>query len=333
MSELRKDPVVDRWVIITEDPTLSPDIAGNNILKESGEPFCPFCPGNEHLCPPEILANRPGNSLANDPRWNLRVIPNRSPLLVVEEDLKRLGEGIYDKVTGVGANEVIIETPHHGNRQSDMSLDQLENLFWVYRDRIIDLKKDRRMRYILIYKNSGKPAGATLEHTYSLLLALPVVPRDIVEELHGAQKHFDYKERCIYCDIIRQEIQLEARIIAETGSFLAVEPFAPRVPFETWIIPKRHSCRYEEIEPKEVCELAVIFKEVLSRLDLALNKPPYNYALHNAPSDSACDKFYHWHMEILPRIGIPSGLELGSDLYVHATMPEDAASFLKNIVI
>lgn len=331
MSELRRDPVVDRWVIITDDPTLSPNIP-RTVASVPEDPFCPFCPGNEHLCPPEILANRQDGSQANDSRWKLRVIPNRSPLLVIEEDLKRMGEGMYDKVTGVGANEVIIETPVHGRRQADMDLDELENVFWAYRDRIIDLKKDSRMRSVLIYKNAGETAGATLGHSYSLLLALPIVPRDIVDELRGAENHYAYKERCIYCDIIRQEIQLELRIVSETASFLAIEPFAPRVPFETWIIPKRHSSRFEEIDSKEVGDLAAIFRDVLVRLDRALNDPPYNYALHNAPFDKAYDKIYHWHMEIIPRIGIQGGLEWGSDLYVHSTAPEDAAAFLKGLI-
>ena len=332
MSELRKDPVVDRWVIITDDPTLSPVIPETAGSQEE-DPFCPFCPGNEHLCPPEILANRPPGSQANDSRWRLRVIPNRSPLLVIEEDLKRMGEGIYDQVTGVGANEVIIETPVHGRRQAQMDAQELENLFWAYRDRIIDLKKDSRMRSVLIYKNSGEAAGATLGHSYSLLLALPIVPGDIVDELRGAQKHYAYKERCIYCDIVRQETRLDLRVVSETRSFLAVEPFAPRVPFETWIIPKRHSPRYEEIDSKEVGDLAAVFKDVLSRLDHALNRPPYNYALHNAPFDNTYDKVYHWHMEIIPRIGILSGLEWGSDLYVHSTPPEDSAAFLKGLIM
>lgn len=214
-----------------------------------------------------------------------------------------------------------------------MGLDELENIFWAYRDRIIDLKKDGRMRYVLIYKNSGEAAGSTLGHTYSLLLALPIVPRNIADELHGAGKHFEYKERCIYCDIIRQEIQLELRVVSETKNFIAIEPFAPRLPFETWIIPKRHSCRFEEIEPKEVGDLAVIFKDVLSRLDCALSDPPYNYAVHTAPFDSAYERFYHWHVEIIPRIVTQGGLEFGSDIYVHSTMPEDAAAFLKNIIV
>ncbi|MRR39000.1 galactose-1-phosphate uridylyltransferase [bacterium] len=313
-------------MVITDDHSLSPTITENRTGEDTGR-FCPFCRGNEHLCPPEILANRQNS----DGGWNLRVIPNRIPFLTIEEDLRRQGEGMYDKVSGVGANEVIIESPVHGKRQSDMEKEELENIFWAYRDRIIDLKKDRRMRYIHIYKNCGEYAGATLDHPYSLLLALPIVPGDIIDELHGAQKHFDYKERCIYCDIITQEILQEHRVVSEVASFIAIEPFAPRMPFETWIIPKRHSCRFEEIEPKEVGDLAVIFKDVLSRLDRALGVPSYNYAFHTAPFDSIYDRYFHWHMEILPRTVVQSGLESGLDLYVHATLPEDAAAFLRNI--
>jgi len=332
MSELRKDPIVDRWVIISDDTIRSPyipdetDAPANDII-------CPFCAGNEHLCPPEILANRPYDSQPNDSRWNLRVIPNRSPILVVEEDLKRLGEGIYDKITGIGANEVIIESPVHDIRQSQMEHVDIENLFWAYRDRIIDLKKDHRIRYVLIYKNHGALAGATLDHSYSLLTGVPIIPRGILDEIEGSRRHFEYKERCIYCDIIRQEIQLESRVVSETQYFIAIEPFAPRLPFETWILPKRHTSRYEEIEPMEVHEFASIFKKVMGRLDAGLNNPAYNYTIHTSPFDDGCEDFYHWHLEILPRIIHRTGLEWGADLYVNSTSPEDAAKFLRNLLL
>ncbi|MDT8271946.1 MAG: HIT domain-containing protein [Desulfomonilia bacterium] len=332
MSELRKDPVVERWVIITDDPLRSPAITSHSPGLHSDGP-CPFCPGNEHLCPPEILANRPQGSQPNDARWNLRVIPNRSPLLTIEEDYKRLGEGLYDKITGVGANEVIIETPRHDIRQSQMTLAEFETLLWAYRDRIIDLKHDSRMRYVLIYKNYGALAGATLEHTYSLLMALPIVPRGIIDELEGARKHYGYKERCIYCDIIRQEIQFESRVIAETTTFLAIEPFAPKVAFETWILPKRHIPRFENIEPREIHDLAIIFKEILLRLDKGLNLPDYNYAIHSAPFGNEVDPYYHWHIEIMPRLESRTGLEWGSELYINATPPEDAAKYLRGLLV
>ena len=290
MSELRKDPVVDRWVIITDDASRSPELFDSKKAVD-GEGLCPFCPGNEHLCPPEILANRPAGSHPNTAGWNVRVIPNRSPLLVVEEDLKRLGEGMYDKITGVGANEVIIETPRHDIRQAQMSHEELENVFWAYRDRMIDLEKDRRMKYVLIYKNQGASAGATLAHPYSLLMALPIIPRRIVDEVEGARRHFSYKQRCIYCDVIRQELQLDLRIVGETDLFVAIQAFAPRVPFETWIIPKRHAAHFQETEPKEISELAKIFKDIFARLDIALRNPAYNYVIHTAPCGNDCSEF------------------------------------------
>ncbi|HOO45169.1 MAG TPA: galactose-1-phosphate uridylyltransferase [Deltaproteobacteria bacterium] len=332
MSELRKDPIVNRWVIIADDPLRSPEVSMGAQETVPDDP-CPFCPGNEHLCPPEILANRESGSFPNDARWALRVIPNRSPLLVVEEDLKRMGEGVYDKITGVGANEVIIETNRHGIRQADMTARELENMFWAYRDRIIDLKRDSRIQYVQIYKNCGASAGASLSHGYSLLMALPIVPRLISDEIEGSKRHFENKQRCIYCDVIRQEIQLETRIVSETKMFVAIEPFAPRVPFETWILPKRHCARFDEIEPRELSDMALIFKDVFSRLDIALNSPAYNYIIHTSPSGNNNEEFYHWHMEIFPRIKIKTGFEWGTDLYINCTPPEASAAFLRGLVV
>lgn len=331
MSELRKDPIIDRWVIITDSATRTPGIVPEQALKDSLP--CPFCPGNEYMCPPEILANRPFGSLPNSPDWNLRVVPNRSPVLVVEEDLKRMGEGLYDKISGIGANEVIIETPRHGIRQSEMEQAEMENLFWAYRDRLVDLKRDHRLRYALIYKNSGSNAGATLEHQYSLLMGLPIIPRGVLEEIEGAEKHYEYKERCIFCDIIRQELQQGGRLVSETRDFVAFEPFAPRVPFETWILPKRHISRFEDVEPGEIKEMAMIFIDVMKRIDSALGMPPYNYGIHTSPFSMECASYYHWHMEILPRLVPLTGFEWGSDLYINSTPPEKAAAFLKEMSI
>lgn len=327
MSELRKDPIVERWVIITDDAVRTPNI---RPLKDAkNELLCPFCPGNEHLCPPEILANRPSESQANDASWQLRVVPNRTPLVVVEEELRRLGEGLYDKVTGVGANEVIIETPRHGIRQAEMEIRELENIFWAYRDRIIDLRKDVRLRTVLITRDAR--ADALICHPHSVLTALPIIPRTIQEEVEGGHRHFVYKERCIWCDIIRQELQQEVRVVSETRHYLAVEPFAPRVPFETWILPKRHAHRFDETEPVEIHELAAVFQEILRRLDRALAQPDYRYVLHTAPLGEECEDFYHWHLELLPRVADGYGFDWGSGMFVNATPPEEAARFLRAI--
>ncbi|MEA2101735.1 MAG: galactose-1-phosphate uridylyltransferase [Thermodesulfobacteriota bacterium] len=344
MSEMRKDPVVERWVIITNDALRSPSISREKRIGEDGldgtdkqrDALCPFCPGNERLCPPEILSNRPDGSSPNDPDWRLRVVPNRSPVMVVEGDLKRMGEGLYDKITGVGANEVIIETPKHGIRQSQMTCDDLENVFWAYRDRMIDLGKDSRLRYVLIYRNQGSAAGATLDHPYSVLMALPIVPAMVQSKIDGAQRHFEYKKRCIYCDILQEEMREQSRIVSESRFFLAIEPFAPRLPFETWIIPKRHISSYIHTEPGEIKDMACMFKEVVSRLDASLGRPAYNCILHSCPAGNTppgLDQYYHWHMEILPRLTARGGFEWGSGFFINPTSPESAAAFLRGIVL
>ncbi|HOS96782.1 MAG TPA: galactose-1-phosphate uridylyltransferase [Deltaproteobacteria bacterium] len=332
MSELRKDPVVERWVLVADDALRSPVIPRSRDRIDGGL-LCPFCPGNEHLCPPDIFANAPNGFVSVHAGWQLRVIPNRSPLLMVEEGHRRSGEGLYDKITGVGANEVFIETPEHGIRQSQMSPAQLECLIWAYQSRIHDLRKDGRIRSVYIYKNCGVQAGATLDHGYSLLVALPIAPRAVAEEVEGARRHFLIKERCIYCDVIHQETAAETRLVAESTCFIAIEPFAPRVPFETWILPRRHAPRFEHIEPAEVHDLALIFREVMSRIDAGLCSPDYNYWIHSAAFGNECDPYYHWHMEILPRIAPPTGLEGGTDLYYNTTLPEDAAEYLRRLVI
>jgi len=333
MSELRKDPIIDRWVIITDFESRSPLIEGKCKPPVDENLICPFCEGNEHLCPPEILANRPGGLPANAAGWKLRVVPNRSPVLVVEGDLKRMGEGLYDKISGIGANEVIIETSRHNIRQSEMDISEMENVFWAYRDRLIDLKRDSRLRYALVYKNAGIKAGSTLDHQYSLLMGLPIIPSSVLEEIEGAKKHHDYKERCVFCDILRQELQQGIRVVSETRDFLAIEPFAPRVPFETWILPKRHVSRFEDVEPGEIRDMALIFSDVMKRIDIALGKPAYNYGIHTSPFSMDCSEYYHWHMEILPRLEPLTGFEWGSELYINSTAPEKAAAYLKDLTV
>ena len=187
MPELRKDPVTGRWVIITTDRSRRPaDFLRVPVVVQGGR-ICPFCPGHEQKTPPELLAYR-SNTEPNSPGWRLRCVPNKFPALRVEGELDRQGEGLYDKMNGVGAHEVFIESPDHFATLADMSEKQVEDLFWAFRDRTLDLGKDARLRYILLFKNHGEAAGATLEHTHSQLIALPVVPRQVQEEMDGAKR-------------------------------------------------------------------------------------------------------------------------------------------------
>ena len=329
MPQLRKDPILSRWVIISTERKHRPtDFKPEPPTAESAH-LCPFCPGNEHHTPPEIIAYREEGTEANQPGWHTRVIPNRMPVLTVEGQLERRGWAMYDMITGVGAHEIIIESPKHDLDLADLPPLQIERLLWAYRDRSLDLSRDTRFRYILILRNRGAAAGSTISHPHSQLIATPIVPKRVEEELNGAKLYHDYKERCIFCDIIRQELVERKRVAAENRNYLAFEPFASRFPFETWIIPKFHSCSFPVIDEEQITDLAYCLKETLLRLKDVLGDRSYNYVLHTAPIPLREKEAYHWHIEILPKLGRVAGFEWGSGFYINGTLPEDAAEFLR----
>jgi len=330
MSELRKDPVTGRWVIVSTERGRRPSDFSLEKTKSRGG-FCPFCPGNEDKTPPEILAFRQEGTQPNKLGWRLRVVPNKFPALRVEGDLNREGVGLYDKMNGIGAHEVIIETPSHEETLSNLSAKSFEEVLWAFRDRMVDLKKDIRLRYAMIFKNHGEAAGATLEHSHSQLIALPIVPHLMVEEMAGAKDYYNYKERCIYCDIIRQEIRQGERVILENSEFVVLAPFASFSPFESWILPKRHNSFFEESQVHEIQSLGTIFSETLKRLEKALNFPPYNFTLHTTPFNEKHLEYYHWHFEIIPKLTKFAGFEWGSGFFINPTPPEEAAQFLREL--
>lgn len=331
MPELRKDPITGRWVIISSERSKRPiDFQEQRTKKRSG--FCPFCAGNEHTTPHEVLAYRSdGSARPNGPGWRVRAVPNKFPALQVEGDLNKQGEGMFDKMNGIGAHEVIIESPDHDATLAALPEKSMEEVLWAYRDRMDDLKKDRRFQYTLIFKNEGLSAGATLEHTHSQLIALPIVPIQVQEELDGARKHYNLKERCIFCDIIKQELQAGTRAILESAHFIALAPFAPRFPFETWIMPKKHISCYACTTTDEFRDLASLFQNVLRRIDRALAVPPYNYVIHTSPFKDEENDYYHWHIELMPKLTNVAGFEWGSGFYINPTPPEEAARFLRDV--
>jgi UDPglucose--hexose-1-phosphate uridylyltransferase len=334
MPELRKDPVIGRWVIIATERSKRP----NDYLFNSKPPivehrFCPFCPGNEDKTPPEILSYRKDGSKPNAPGWHVRVVPNKFPALRIEGGINREGEGIYDKMNGIGAHEVIIETPDHKETLTSLTDKQREEVLWSYRDRVLDLKKDKRFRYTLLSKNQGEAAGASVEHAHSQLIALPIVPRNVIEELHGAKDYYNYKERCIFCDIIRHELSAKVRLVSENDHYVSITPFAARFPFETWILPKSHDPYFEDSQKYEFEALSRILGETLKRQDLALNNPPYNFIIHSSPVNQSYhdEDYYHWHLEIMPRLTNVAGFERGTGFYINPTPPEEAAKFLREV--
>jgi UDPglucose--hexose-1-phosphate uridylyltransferase len=330
LPELRKDPVTGRWVIISTDRQKRPsDFHLERATIITGE-HCPFCPGREDMTPPEVRAFRQNGGAPNSPGWDLRVVPNRFPALQVEGNLDREGEGLFDRMNGIGAHEVIIETPDHHKTLAAMSEPEIERVLWAYRERVADLKQDRRFRYILIFKNHGAPAGATLEHPHSQLIALPIVPDFVREEILGARRHFEVKERCVFCDIVRQEIVAGRRVIHENAEVVALAPYAPRFPFETWLLPRSHGARFEEAPRQQYEGLARMLKVVLSRMDRALERPSYNLIVHSAPFSEDVSDVYHWHVEIIPKLARTAGFEWGSGFYINPTSPEEAAEVLRD---
>lgn len=332
MPELRKDPILDRWVIISSERGKRPkDFPSPAVKSRNGT--CPFCKGNEKMTPPEVLAYRSNSSGPDTPGWTLRVVPNKFPALCSEGEIGRVGEGMFDKMNGIGAHEVIIETPEHEIDLENLASGRFEDFLNAFRERIVSLKKDPRFRYILVFKNHGEASGATLEHSHTQLIALPIIPELVSDEIASARRHYEYKERCIFCDIIAQEKGHGKRIVAENDRFLTLCPYAPRFPFEMWVLPQFHAARYESIGKDDLPKLGSLLRESLMRMRTALGAPPYNFVLHTAPVQGNCDHHYHWHIEIMPKLTKMAGFEQGTGFYINPVSPEEATRVLRNTKI
>jgi len=342
MPELRHDPIQRRWVIIATERGRRPDdFPRAEDLGSNG--FCPFCEGNEAKTPPEIRAIRFNGNGPDSPGWQIRVVPNKFPALRIEGDLERRGVGIHDKMNGIGAHEVIIETPRHDLAMADMTVEDLSRVIWMYRERLQDLIRDRRFKYVLIFKNSGAAAGASLSHPHSQLIATPVTPLTMAGELISAKDHYQEKERCLFCDVINQELDSGDRVVMSTDQMVAITPFASRFPFEIFLAPRHHQHSFAEINDSMIREVAVALKEVLMRIRKCLNDPAYNFLIHTVPNTKArprrtsywdtIEADFHWHIELMPRLTGIAGFEWGSGFYINPTAPEEAAKYLREAEI
>ena len=333
MPELRKDPILGRWVIIADERAKRPHDFKSEARTEASPSVCPFCEGHEEHTPPEIIAYRNYGTRSNGPGWRIRVVPNRFPALKIEGSLNKRGDGIYDLMEGVGAHEVIIESPGHHTSMASLHPENIREILWVYRDRLVDLKRDSRLVHGMLFKNSGAAGGASLEHTHSQLIVTPIVPISVWEEMTGSLEFFHYRGRCIYCDMVQQELSFEKRIVHDSPHFTAFCPFASRFPFEIWIAPKIHSSHFENIPKDEVDDLGSLLHQVLNKLEIALDNPAYNYIIHTAPFDHSELPHYHWHIEIIPRLTKVAGFEWGSGFYINPVPPENAAGFLREVEV
>ncbi len=341
MPELRKDPIIGRWVIIATERAKRPDQFSTKGQDEPETIPSPFAEGHESQTPPEIYSIRPKNTPPNTPGWELRVVPSIAPFLRIEGDLDRHGRGLYDVMRGVGAHEVVIETNQPVANMADLTEEQIANVLNCYVSRMTDLEKDHRFKYVVVIKNYGWAAGAgKIKHSRSQIIATPINPKRVKEELAGSQRYYEYHERCVFCDMIKQELENPERLILDLDGFIAITPFAARFPFEIWILPKRHCCDFTSSSPEERRHLAAVMKTVLLKLKLGLNDPPYNYVIHTAPFRRpkagywrSIDLDYHWHIEIMPRLTRVAGFEWGTGFYICPLDPEYAADFLREVKV
>ena len=332
MPELRKDSIVGRWVINATERARRP----GNFLDQEENVFidiedCPFCNNQD----PEIYSMKDENG-----SWKVRVVPSGTPVLNIETQYRRKGHGLYDMAHSYGAHEVVIETPEHIANMADLDIEQIKLVLQTYIARSNELQKDPKLKYFMPYKNYGYTAGSRrIGHSRSQIIATTVNPLRVKEKLAGAKRHFDYRERCVYCDIIQQELETGKRIIHETEKFLAIAPFASRFPFETLILPKEHNCDFAKglVDDED---LAKMLKEVLLKFKLGLDDPAYNYIVHTAPFRKkktnkwrTIEDDYHWHIELVPRLAREAGFERGSGFYICAIPPEDTAEFLREVEI
>jgi UDPglucose--hexose-1-phosphate uridylyltransferase len=332
MSEFRQDPITGRWVIIASERSKRPrhDRRPDN---QSHSGPCPFCAGNEAMTPPEIWAHRENNTQPDTPGWSVRVVPNKYPALASGGWWSDGEDGLYKSQGGFGTHEVIIESPDHVVDMGALSVEQFTKILRTYQERLRELQTDPRWRYLLLYKNHGTRAGATLEHIHSQLIALPAVPKEAADELNGAKKHFQSTGRCIYCEIIQREGERHERLVSQSEHFIAVCPFAPRFGYETWILPKNHAASFEQSTGEDIAALAHALSGLVSRLNRALNNPPFNYVIHSSPPQQAAMPYYHWHIEIMPQLTRAAGFEWGSGVYMNSIAPEDAARLLRDAVL
>jgi UDPglucose--hexose-1-phosphate uridylyltransferase len=329
MSEIRRDPINGRWVIMdTDHPNQPQDYEYEHNSYKGGA--CPFCYGNESMTPPEIEVIRDPSTAPNTSGWQVRVVANKFPALQIEGDLERKGLGIYDMSNGVGAHEVILETPYHEKDIPDLLNSEVENFLSIYCRRAFDLVKDKRFKYIMVFKNFGLAAGASLEHPHTQMIALPMIPKSALEEIKGAHDYYEYRERCIFCDIIRQESEEKERIVLENKYFLSFCPYASRFPFEIWIIPKKHKEFFCQTAQDEVPALAQILRETIAKLKVIFPQVAYNFILHSSPVNTDIETLgYHWHIEFMPKLTRVAGFEWGSGIYLVSTPPELAAQYLR----
>ncbi len=333
MSEIRQDPTTREWVIIAPERAKRPQHTSKRTLPQdlpSWEESCPFCPGNESQTPDTVLM-LPLSAQAS--AWQVRVVPNRFGALGISGDLTRTEEGhLFRRMDGVGINEVIIEARSHNTPMALMTQGQVETVLMAYQLRYNALKKNRKLKFITIFKNHGWASGTSLLHSHSQLVATPIAATYYRKKSEVATEYYDDVGKCLYCDLISEELKRGERIVAETKEFVVLHPYASRVPYEAWIIPKRHRASFGLLPTNYLGELSTLLRDYLLCLYQKLDNPAFNYMVDTSSTDDEDDPYYHWHIRIMPRLTTIAGFEMGSGIYINTAMPEDTAKSMKQMV-
>jgi UDPglucose--hexose-1-phosphate uridylyltransferase len=330
MSEIRQDPTTKEWVIVAPErakrPQHMPKRTPAHELPD-WEESCPFCPGNENQTPDEVFRLPSSNQ---ETAWQVRVVPNRFTALTIPGNLRRREEGpLFRKMDGLGVNEVIIETPSHNTPMALMTREQVEKVLIAYQQRYNALKKNRQLKFITIFKNYGWASGTSLIHPHSQLVATPFAATYYRRKFDVAVEHYDDIGRCLYCDLVAEELRRGERIVAETGEFIVLHPYASHVPYETWIIPKTHCASFGLFPETHLAELSAVLKNTLLCLYQGLDNPAFNYMFDTSTTEDEDDPYYHWHIRIVPRLTTIAGFEMGSGMYITTAVPEDTARVIK----
>lgn len=333
MPQLRKDPIVGRWVIIARTRARRPGnfVDRDNHEWEKADRECPFCNVRQESSQSVFTSG------------DVRIVSSELYRLGGHQELSRTKKGLYDVIDGLGAHEIVIETPEHLTNMADLTVDQIQMVFEAYSARMQELEKNSQFRYVLAYKNYGSTAGGhKRSHTCSHIVATPVRPLRVKEKLIGAKKYFDVHHRCVYCDLIAQELKSRERIIYETEHFLAVTPFAARLLFEMLILPKVHHCDFPKGIVGKENDLAAMMKVLLKKLQQGLDDPAYNFVVQTAPFArgslgerkwESIEEDYHWHIELMPRLTRVAGFEKGTGFYICAIPPENMSEYLREVEV
>ena len=287
---------------------------------------CPFCAGNEEMTPSPVL------EIPSDPpgRWQVRAFPNKYPALVQAPSPEANSQGpLFSAVSGRGAHEILVETPLHNRFPADRDEGEMALLVQAYQQRYLALQARESTRYVLIFKNQGVDAGTSLEHPHSQIIAAPVVPEREQRRCEVARQHHSSTGRCLYCDIVAEELRIGARIVYADDRFVVFHPFAAARPAETWIVPLEHRPSFGQVDEQGLRAFASALGRTLRQLSRAFGDPDFNYAIHSAPTGEEDKPYYHWHLQLMPRLTKAAGLELGSGMYVNVASPEDTAEAMR----